>query len=93
MAVRKTDEEKEQIIQAYIASGLNITDYCKKTNGAIPVSLLSWLEQAGYKMTLGDSDSELESKIKQLEDELLEMTLKYEKAELLEAMRSRRNSV
>ena len=81
---------QEQIIQAYLASGLNITDYCKKTNGAIPVSLLSWLEQAGYRMTLSDSDSELKSKIKQLNDELLDMTLKYERAELLEARGSQR---
>ncbi|SEB14392.1 hypothetical protein SAMN05660964_03803 [Thiothrix caldifontis] len=40
-----------------------------------------------------DPNSELKSKIKQLEDELLEITLKHERAELLEAMRSRRNSV
>ena len=44
-------------------------------------------------MTLSDSDSELKSKIKQLNDELLDMTLKYERAELFEARKLMRNSV
>ena len=54
MAVRKTDEEKEQIIQAYLASGLNITDYCKlESSGTTGVSTLStWLEDKGYRMVL-----------------------------------------
>ena len=54
MAVRKTDEEREQIIQAYLASGLNITNFCKlESSGTTGVSTLStWLEDKGYRMVL-----------------------------------------
>lgn len=92
---KKSPEEKNKIIELYLESKKTITDFCSSKSEELPgaVTLLGWLEDSGYKMTKSGNSSELESKIKQLEDELLQITLKYEKAEVLEAMRSRRNSV
>ena len=98
--VRRDESELKELVNKYIKSGLTITEYCRKNKEAAG-TLVKNLEDDGYRMiqngsTAGgtlDPNSELESKIKQLEDELLEITLKHERAELLEAMRSRRNSV
>lgn len=82
MAVRKTDEEKEQIIQAYLSSGLNITDYCKlESSGTTGVStLLTWLEQKGYRMTLVNKEvnTELETKYKKLFSSYTKLLHKHE---------------
>ena len=100
MAVRKTDEEKEQIIQAYLASGLNITDYCKlESSGTTGFSTLStWLEDKGYRMVLETTSGttgrvitsaeydELKAENEKLKDKVLAMNIKYRKEELFEAM-------
>lgn len=92
---KKAPPDKDKIIKLYLDSRETITKFCSlKLGGTTGVStLLRWLEDKGYRMTKNDGSSELESKINELEDRLLEMTIKYEKAELLEAMRNRRNSV
>lgn len=92
---KKAPQDKDKKIKLYLDSGKTITEFCSlKLGGTTGVStLLRWLEDKGYKMTKNDGSSELESKINELEDRLIEMTIKYEKAELLEAMRNRRNSV
>ena len=92
---KKAPQDKDKILESYLVSGKTITEFCSLKLGGRTgaVTLLGWLENKGYRMTKNDGSSELESKINELEDRLLEMTIKYEKAELLEAMRNRRNSV
>ena len=100
MAIRKTDEEKEQIIQAYIASGLNITNFCKlESSGTTGVSTLStWLEDKGYRMVLETTSGttgcvitsaeydKLLAENEKLKNKVLAMNIKYRKEELFEAM-------
>ena len=99
---QETNDKKvlqAKMLESYLVSGKTITDFCKSKSEKLPgaATLLGWLENKGYRMTLANSEASepvvkasvyeaLKVENEKLKDKIFAMNIKYRKEELLEAM-------